>query len=30
MVRREPQWSLMDWWSLVLAGVVLIAVVVAG
>jgi len=30
MVRREPRWSAIDWWSLVMAGAVLIVAVVVG
>lgn len=30
MARREPRWKAIDWWSLVIAGAVLIAAVVAG
>ncbi len=30
MVRREPRWRLIDWWSLVLAGAVLIVTVLFG
>ncbi len=30
MERREPRWKAIDWWSLVMAGAVLIVAMVAG
>ncbi len=30
MVQREPRWKAIDWWSLVMAGAVLMVVVIAG